>query len=187
MKNYLITGTAGTGKSAIGEVLVSKGYRVLEFDGNSKSTVILKEYRQRFDTRTNQPSEYKRGDGWDEIQYVKWKVDADKLRSELQGSENEVQFVCGYANNWGELKNDFDGMFVLVASPDTIKSRLLNRTSGDWGQKHPEELKHAVDTAQDFNNTMIGLGAIAISAEQPINDIVSEIIENIQRIAANAE
>lgn len=41
MKNYLITGTAGSGKSTVCEMLANKGYCVLEFDGTPSERIIL--------------------------------------------------------------------------------------------------------------------------------------------------
>lgn len=176
MKNYLITGIAGIGKSAVGEALKTKGYRILETDEIPGNKVI---YRQRFDSRTGEESTFQRGNGWEELQYITWKVNPELLRPDLIGPEGETQFVCGYANNWDELKEDFDGIFLLEASQSTVEDRLLNRTTGDWGRKYPEELKHATETAQSYNNSVIQLGAIVLDAEKPIEDIVKQISKSL--------
>lgn len=176
MKNYLITGIAGTGKSAIGDALAAKGYRVPETDSAPNNKVI---YRYRVDPRTGNISTFQRGSGWEELRHVIWKVDPKILRPDLTGPDNEIQFVCGYANNWNDFRDDFDGIFLLSAPSSIIKDRLLNRTTGDWGRKHPEELKHAIETADDFNNSVKQLGAIIIDSEKPIDEIVKKISELI--------
>lgn len=180
MKNYLITGTAGSGKSTICEALANRGYRVLEFDGAPSEKVIFrKEYRKKFDKRTGQPSSFARGNGWDELQYVDWRVDRDKLLPDLEGPDGDIQFVSGYANNWQDFRNDFDGIFLLEVSRSTTEKRLLNRTAGDWGRKHPEELRHTLETASEFNNLLKKHGAISINAEQPVEEIVNYILATI--------
>lgn len=177
MKNYLITGIAGTGKSAVGDALLAKGYRIVETDRVSGNKIV---YRQRNDSRNNQPSTYQRGDGWAELQHVRWQIDPDKLRPDLQRSDSEIQFVCGYADNWADFRDDFDGIFLLEAGPSIIRERLLTRVTGDWGRKHPEELRHAVETAQEFNNSIKLLGATVIDAEKPVDDIVAQILHSIK-------
>ena len=180
MKNYLITGIAGTGKSTIGEVLVRKGYRVIEFDGFPSDGVILRKYGTKFDRRTNQPSGYKRGDGWEELQYVNWRIDREQLLPDLQGPSGLVQFICGYADNWEEFRNDFDKIFLLEVDPATVAKRLLSRSSGDWGRKYPEGLKHATQKAKEFNNSLVRLGATSINADANVDEIVAIILKSIE-------
>ena len=180
MKNYLITGTAGSGKSTVSEALADKGYRVLEFDGAPSERIIFrKEYRQRFDRRTNQPSGFVRGSGWGELQHVEWRVDRDRLLPDLEGPDSEIQFVSGYANNWQDFTDDFDGIFLLEVGQSIIEQRLLARTVGDWGRKHPEELQHAIETASAFSDSLKQLGAVAINAEMPVDEIAAHIIAAI--------
>lgn len=176
MKKYLITGIAGTGKSAVGTVLAQKGYYVLETDRAADNKLV---YRDRYDVRTKEISQFTRGDGWQELQYVRWNIKLDVLRAELQAHAGETIFVCGYANNWDELVGDFDGIFLLEANPQAIEHRLLTRTTGDWGRKHPEELKHALDTAQDYNKSMKELNATVIDADQSLEDVVSTILRSL--------
>ena len=176
MKNYLITGIAGTGKSAVGDALAAAGYDILETDRIPANKV---RYRNRFDSRTGKPSEFERGAGWEELQHVQWKIN-DSIIPELTRDDETIQFVCGYANNWDEYKDYFDGIFLMAASKSTIQERLLTRTTGDWGRKHPEELKHALETADDFNKSILELGATALDAELPVETSVQVIIHAIK-------
>lgn len=96
---------------------------------------------------------YAETDG-NELQHVDWRVDRNKLLRDLDGPDNEVQFVSGYANNWQDFSDDFDGIFLLEVSKSTNERQLLNRTVGDWGRKHPEDLRHALETASEFNNSL---------------------------------
>lgn len=181
MRNYLITGIAGTGKSRVSNELAKKGYRVIEFDGFPEEGIVFRKYRDRFDRRTGERSTYERGSGWNELQHVQWKVDRDMVLTDLLGPHDAIQFIAGYADNWAEFKDDFDGIFLLRANSETIKERLLTRTSGDWGRRHPEEMKHALETAESFNSSVRGLGAISIDAERPVDEIVDAIIKAVNR------
>lgn len=178
MSNYLITGIAGTGKSAVGETLARHGYDVIETDRVDSNQVV---YRHRIDVRTQEPSEFQRGEGWDALRYVRWRVSADTLRNAIQDTNGRVRFVCGYANNWDELAGDFDAIFLLEAKPETIKDRLLNRVTGDWGKKYPEELKHALETATEYNESIRKLGAIAIDADKSLDYVVTTILNAINQ------
>lgn len=176
MKNYLITGIAGTGKSAVARELHKASYRILETDNVEGNRTI---YRRRYDKRSGELSKFQRGDGWQELMHVMWHIDASELAKDLVGPDNDVQFVCGYANNWNEMKSHFDAIFLLVADAATIEDRLLNRKTGDWGRKHPEELKHALETARQYNEEMMKIGAIPIDAHQPLDSITKQIISRI--------
>ncbi|MEO5948873.1 MAG: AAA family ATPase [Candidatus Saccharimonas sp.] len=177
--NYLITGIAGTGKTTVGECLASKGFSVIEFDGFPSENISLNlDLRKHFDKRTGELSGFVRGSGWDELQHVEWKVDHEGLMTQLDREKAEINFVSGYADNWPEFKNDFNGIFLLTTSPSIIEQRLANRVNGDWGRIHPEELKHALDTAEEFNSSILELGAIAIDTNQSVDDIASQIISH---------
>lgn len=177
MKHYLITGIAGTGKSAVGAELKRSGYAVLETDRVPENSTV---YRRRYDKRTGSKSDYLRGSGWDELQHVEWRIDIDALRNELGGDGDEIRFVCGYANNWSDLKDVFEGIFLLEASSEVVKHRLLNRITGDWGRKHPEELRHVLETANSYNESIKKLGATVLDAEQPIDILAKKILHYIQ-------
>lgn len=177
MKHFLITGIAGTGKSAIGSELKRCGYTVVETDRVPENSTV---FRHRYDKRTGNKSDYSRGSGWDELQHVEWKIDADFLRSELSDRSNDIRFVCGYANNWSELADVFDGIFLLEVSPETVRHRLLNRTSGDWGKKYPEELRHALETADTYNESIKRLGATVLDAEKPVSVLVNQIVDFVE-------
>jgi adenylate kinase family enzyme len=182
MKNYLITGIAGTGKSTVGELLAEKGYRVMEFDGSPSDKILFRlPYRQRYDRRTDEVSQFVRGSGWEELQHVDWRVDRQKLLPELEGPDDQIQFVCAFANNWTEFKADFDGMFLLEVDSSTVEQRLLTRTSGDWGRKHPEELRHVIETAAHFNKSLEDLGAVIINAELSVDEVVTKILSSIDK------
>lgn len=181
MRNYLITGIAGTGKSTVSEELAHRGYRVIEFDGQPSGNIVFRKYRQKFDKRTEQPAAYVRGSGWEELQHIVWKVDPALLRPDLKGPDDAIQFISGYADNWSEFKDDFAGIFLLETKPSVIEERLLTRTSGDWGRQHPEELKHAIDTAQSFNDSLRRLGASTLDAEMSITEIADQILSDIKQ------
>jgi hypothetical protein len=114
------------------------------------------------------------------LQYVDWRVDRELLLPDLEGPENQIQFISGYANNWHDFKDDFDGIFLLEVGQSIIEQRLLNRTSGDWGRKYPEELQHAIETVADFNDSIKQLGATAMNAEAPVDEIVAGILTIIE-------
>jgi uridine kinase len=175
-RNILITGIAGSGKSTVCEELAAMGYRVIEFDGSPSKNIIHRDYRKKFDRRTGRPALYERGSGWESLQHIDWKIDRDLLLSDLHNSSGDMQFFSGYANNWSDFANDFDLIILLETEPDVIKRRLLSRTTGDWGRRHPEEMRHALETVEDFNESVKKLGAITIAANQSVREVVTQIL-----------
>ena len=172
IRNYLIEGVSGTGKTAVAEELQRRGYHVLHGD---------RELKYRGDPKTGNPvsepahkSEMEKA-LWQQ-KHLLW--DIDKVKSVIADHSIPISFFCGGSRNFHRFIDLLDGVFVLeVDDLDTLYRRLDERVARDptdWGGK-PEE-KELVErlhrTKEDLPK-----GGVVIDATAPIERVVDEILE----------
>jgi ABC-type molybdenum transport system ATPase subunit/photorepair protein PhrA len=87
-------------------------------------------------------------------------------------AKNKDIFLCGVASNEDELRNLFKQIFELVIDNETLKHRLLTRTSNDWG-KHPHELQRTLNAEELYRKHKPTL----VDATQPIELVAANIIK----------
>ncbi len=122
MKEYLIEGVSGAGKTTIGEELDKLGYKVIDGDD---------ELADFTDPKTGLPT--------DDHDYKNWLWDEDKFNAALQNADADIVFVCGGAMNKPDFMHHFEKTFTLHINDEVLKHRLATRTTNDYGKK-PEEL-----------------------------------------------
>ena len=169
--NILITGSAGCGKSAACDALRARGYYALNTDSNGCC--------QHLDGKSLQPTTYA-SEGYNKLMSLvyHWKADAVVPLLKPGLHSGDLRFFDGYGDNLEDFYQYFDVMFLLIASPEITKQRLLTRTSGDWG-KNPDELRHVLEHIDPYAAKMKSAGAIVIDSEQPLNKVVDQILSHI--------
>ena len=171
LRNYLIEGVSGTGKTAVAEELQRRGYHVLHGD---------RELRYRGDPKTGKPvSEPAHKSEMDKAvwqqEHLLW--DIDKVKSAIADHSIPISFFCGGSRNFHCFIDLLDGVFILeVDDLDILYRRLDERVARDptdWGGK-PEQ-KELVErlhrTKEDLPK-----GGVAIDATAPIERVVDEIL-----------
>jgi hypothetical protein len=71
----------------------------------------------------------------DEHIQMNWIWDLSKIRKLAEQSSDETVFICGGAINQDEIRGLFAKRFTLVIDDETMRHRLLTRTSHDFGKK----------------------------------------------------
>ena len=171
VKNYLVEGVSGTGKTAVAEELQRRGYHVLHGD---------RELRYRCDPKTGLPlvepaheSEMHRA-VW-RHKHLFW--DLDKIKSAIADHSRAITFLCGGSRNFSQFIDLLDGVFLLeVDDIDMLHRRLDERVAldpTDWGGK-PEE--KALVAQLHATKEDIPYGGVAIDASAPITCVVDEIL-----------
>ncbi|HEX7368380.1 MAG TPA: hypothetical protein VF261_01860 [Candidatus Saccharimonadales bacterium] len=170
MPNYLITGMSGAGKSAVGGALRDRGLSVLDVDYSDATGWV--------DAKTLRPAKYTHGDGYEHLRELLYFWKSEILVPLLRrGAASPLpNFFDGYAQNIQSFYPYFHKMFLLTADKRSIEHRLLTRTNGDWG-KDPAELRQSVEDLESYQDQLRGAGAIVIDSAQPLEQIVSEILE----------
>ena len=163
MNKFLITGRAGSGKSAVNSELQQRNLNSMDTD---KIPGLA-----RWEDLEGQPVHV------DPSQYVDygrvaWNWNPGVLKSLL--TTRELLYLCGSASNDLKFVRLFDRVFVLTVPTEVKLERLRGRAS-DYG-KDPGQQAEIIQEQADFVKAVTQLGGIAIDNNRPIQQVVDEII-----------
>ena len=170
IRNYLIEGVSGTGKTSVAKELRQRGYHVIEGDlelayrGYPKTGEPLNEIDQK--RATDDP----------EFGQKHWLWDIKKVQFIVADQSKTISFLCGGSRNFTKFIDLLDGVFVLEV--DDIKEifrridERLVRDPTDWGGKLEEKklIARVHATKEDTPN------GIVIDATAPLAQVVDEIL-----------
>ncbi len=168
MRNYLIEGVSGTGKTSVCDELQRRGYHAIHGD---------RELAYRGDPETGQPM-----DGFTDAHDISahhiW--DVEKVQAFVANRDEAVTFFCGGSRNFSKFIDVFDGVFVLEVDLDTLNRRIdecLALDPTDWGGKPAERelIARLHQTKED-----IPQNGIIIDATAPLARVVDEIVRQIE-------
>lgn len=157
IRNYLIEGVSGTGKTTVCHELRKRGYHSINGDT---------ELAYQGNPETGEPV-----DGLSHEYHI-WNV--DKVRVLIADQGHAASFFCGGSRNFLKFIDLFDRVFVLEIDLDTLNRRLAMRPETEWGGKPAERqlIRRLHATKED-----VPKNAIAIDATAPIELVVDEILE----------
>ncbi len=172
VRNYLIDGVSGAGKTAVATELQRRGYQAIHGD---------RELAYRGDPETGFPVTYEAGTPtavWMSEHHI-W--DLDRVRALIADREEPFTFFCGGTRNLSKFQDLLDGVFVLEVDADTMNRRIDERVAvdpTDFGGTPEERALIALlyATKQDIPEN-----AIAIDATAPIDRVVDEILSRCGR------
>lgn len=169
MKNYLITGVAGTGKSTLAKELRRRGYAAYDTE-EGFSYYIDKQTGERC-AYPAQPSQ----EWYDRHERV---FDEQILMNLLKKHASEPLFICSITANQSKYYSQFDKLFLLTAPDDIITHRLGTRTNNYFG-KHPLDLARVIGRHQQFDDELRALGAVPVDSTRPITAVADDIVADI--------
>lgn len=173
IRNFLIEGISGTGKTSVAEELQRRGYHVLHGD---------RELAYSGDPQTGEALTLP--ENLSPTEKAQWKQDHQlwhlkKVKSIISDHSSPITFFCGGARNYKQFIALFDDIFVLeITDIELLLFRLDERVARDptdWGSKPEEKIiviqSHAVrhDTLPKGN---------MINAAAPITQVVDDIIRS---------
>lgn len=166
VRNYLVEGVSGTGKTSVCDELQRRGYdavhgdRELAFQGNPD---------------TGGPTEGSKHE------HHLWHVDLVQAR--VARRDAPVTFFCGGSRNFPAFVHLFDGVFVLDVDPDTLDRRLRERPEDEWGGRPAERelIARLHRTGSD-----IPAGAIVLDATAPVAHVVDEVVRLSEEMTQRA-
>lgn len=161
VRNYLIEGVSGTGKTSVCDELRRRGYHAIHGD---------RELAYQGDPETGAPLE-----GAGHKHHI-W--DVDKVRALAADRSHAASFFCGGSRNFRRFIDLFDGVFVLEVDADTLHRRLAARPEDEWGGRASERefVARLHATKEDIPNN-----AIVIDATAPLARVVDAILERAGR------
>ena len=154
IRNYLIDGGSGTGKTAVCDELQRRGYQAIHGD------------RELRDQSHPGAPEHHLPPRWD----------VAKVKAFLADQDEAVTFFCGGCRNSSEFIDLLDGVFVLeVDDLGTVMRRIDERVlvdPSDWGAQQEER-----DAIVRLHQTKEGLAeGWAVDATAPLPSVVDEIL-----------
>jgi len=166
LRNYLIEGISGAGKTSVGEELERRGYQVIHGDralayhGDPETGVALKGPSESVTDPVRWRHEH-------------WIWDVNAVKTLIADPGSAQTFFCGGARNHRHFLHLFDGVFILHIDAGTLDLRLSRRAEDEFGGR-PEERQliarlHA--TKED-----LPLAAVNIDATMSVTRVVDEIL-----------
>jgi broad-specificity NMP kinase len=167
IRNYLIEGVSGTGKTSVCHELRRRGYHAINGD---------RELAYRGDPETGAPVDEladKRA-----VDSMMWRHkhhiwDVDKVKTVVADRSNAISFFCGGSRNFARFIDLFDGVFVLEVDLETLDRRLAGRGDDEFGGR-PSERDLVVRLHATKEDTP--KGGIVIDATAPLERVVDEIL-----------
>ena len=156
IRNYLIEGVSGTGKTSVCNELQRRGYHAIHGD---------RELAYQGDPESGEPT-----DGFTHEHHI-WHV--DKVEALITNQDEAVTFFCGGSRNFAKFIDLFDGVFVLEVDLDTLNRRLDERPDSEWGGEPTERelIARLHQTKEDIPED-----GISIDATAPIAQVVDKIL-----------
>jgi adenylate kinase family enzyme len=167
VRNFLIEGVSGTGKTTVAEELERRGYHVIHGD---RTLAYVG------DPATGEPLDGPpEGSEAETIAWGNkhWIWPLDKVRSLIADRRNAISFFCGGSRNSHHFIDLFDEVFVLEVDLDTLNRRLAQRPDDEFGGRPVERalIARLHATKEDLPKT-----AVSIDATRPVARVVDEIL-----------
>lgn len=156
VRNYLVEGVSGAGKSSVCKELNRRGYHAIDGD---------RELACQGDVETGEPV------GGASHEHHIW--DLGKVQTLVVDQHERVTFFCGGSRNFSKFIEVFDETFVLDIDLETLHRRLDQRPRGEWGSKQSERdlIVRLHQSKEDIPRT-----GTVIDATPQIADVVDEIL-----------
>lgn len=161
----LITGRAGSGKTAVFTELKRRGYTVYDAD----HVKGLCSWQNR---TTGQPATVN-AHAFVNLDQYHWAINDTAFRDFVR--DRSDFFICVGAAHELEYTELFDHSFVLNVSPSIHLERLLTRPDNDYG-KDPQMARKIVELQADLMQEALQKGFIPLDADEPIEQVVNEIL-----------
>lgn len=159
VRNYLVEGVSGTGKTSVCRELQRRGHHAVNGDTD---------LAYQGDPETGAPI--------DSAVHEHHIWDVDRVRALTADDREPVTFFCGGSRNFAKFIDLFDGVFVLDVDLETLHRRLDQRPPDEWGSQPSE--RALVVRLHATREDVPGAGVV-IDATQPLEDVVDEILRHV--------
>lgn len=165
LRNVLIEGVSGTGKTSVCRELRRRGFDAINGDTD---------LAYQGDPETGLPVT-----GPPSHRTHIWQVDA--VRARVADHTHRATFFCGGSRNFPVFAHLFDAIFVLDVDVDTLRQRLDNRPTGEFGAD-PSERELVLRLHR--TKADVPSNAVVIDATAPLAEVVDEILRLTSTIDA---
>lgn len=156
VRNYLIEGVSGTGKTSVCDELQRRGHHAIHGD---------RTLAYQGDPETGKPLA-----GIGHAHHI-WNI--DKVKALVADQTQPMTFFCGGSRNFPRFIHLFSKVFVLDIDIETLNQRLASRPQDEWGGRAVERefITRLHATKED-----IPQNGIVIDASAPLPAVVDEIL-----------
>ncbi|MGF9691503.1 nucleoside kinase [Rhizobium sp. 0TCS1.26] len=166
IRNILIEGGSGSGKTTVAIELERLGHHVVHGDrtlayqgdpatGQRLDPLVVEHHR-------HDPSFISRHHIWD----------IEAVKALVTDPTHRQTFFCGGSRNWSRFIDLFDAVLVLDIDRETLERRLDGRPN-EWGSEPSER---ALILHQHTTRADLPAQAISIDANRPVSAVVQEIL-----------
>jgi hypothetical protein len=163
-----VTGNSGVGKSTVCALLKSLGELAVDADWEGYNHWVDRASRQ---VVADPP--YPVPAGW--LERFAWRISRAEVEALAVRMHDKTAFLCGSAENEADVWDLFDLVACVVVDNETLRGRLLARTTNAFG-KHPEELAAALGCNDGVESTYRRLGATIIDGRRPPAEVAGTIL-----------
>ncbi|KQU95283.1 AAA family ATPase [Devosia sp. Root105] len=171
VRNYLIEGLSGAGKTTVAEELQRRGHHVIHGD---------RQFAYYGDPETGAPLDWPAFDSEnDKVAwgYRHWIWPVERVKALIADRSHLISFFCGGSRNRHHFIALFDRVFVLEADAATLNRRLAARPADVFGGK---PIERAFNTRLHASGDNDPGNAIRIDATAPLADVVDAILAACQ-------
>lgn len=167
VRNYLIEGLSGSGKTTVAEELQRRGYHVIHGD---------RQFAYYGDPASGEPLDWPPDQSEEDTVawgYQHWIWPLEKVRLLIADQRDAMTFFCGGSRNRHHFIDLFDAVFVLEVDPATLNRRLVARPEDEFGGK---PIERALAMRLHATREDVPSNAVSIDATAPIARVVDEIL-----------
>lgn len=163
-----ITGTSGTGKSAVCTALSERGYLAIDADRGTAAWV----HRTTGEVTGAAETGPLNREWFRDHQWLLLRSGVEAL---IESAEGRPTFLCGMAQNDEELWDLFDVGVCLTLDDATIRKRVALRRGNPFG-KAPAEIQAIQAINGPLTAKYVALGAPLVDAAQPLEQVVADVL-----------
>jgi hypothetical protein len=163
VRNFLVEGVSGTGKTSVCHELRLRGHHAVNGDTD---------LAYQGDPLTGDPST-----GAPVHEHHIWRE--DDVRAIAANRSHRFTFFCGGSRNFPRFLDVFDEVFVLTVDADTLVRRLAVRGEDEFGGRADER---ALVLRVHLSGADTPAQGIRIDATNPLAQVVDEILRRAEAI-----
>ncbi|MFB7242098.1 hypothetical protein CW362_33895 [Streptomyces populi] len=163
-----VTGNSGVGKSTVCDLLKERGESAVDADWEGYNHWV-----DRTSGRVVTDPPYPVPAGW--LDRFAWRIGRARVEALAAGSREKATFLFGTVENEVDVWDLFDIVVCVVVDDQTLRNRLLTRTTNSFG-KHPEELAAALECNEGMESTYRRFGATILDGTRSVTEVADAVL-----------